>query len=99
MSVIDSVDYGRWIADHNPLPVIAWHGKTSGGKRVFWRTATRGGRSLGPVQELQAPPGTAQSAALATRPDGQVQVVWQQDDQIYTAALQPQAPAAAEPRR
>ncbi|MEZ5265260.1 MAG: hypothetical protein R2755_26570 [Acidimicrobiales bacterium] len=30
MSVIDSVDYGRWIADHNPLPVIAWHGGGDG---------------------------------------------------------------------
>lgn len=75
----------------NGLPVIAWHGKTTGGKRVFWRTAVRGGRSFGPVQELPAPPGAAQSAALATRPDGRVQIVWQQGEQIYTTALSTQS--------
>jgi hypothetical protein len=80
------------------LPVIAWHGKTSGGKRVFWRTAARGGRVLGPVQELGAPEGAAQSAALATRPDGKVQIVWQQGEQIYTTALAPQAPGAGSSR-
>ncbi len=76
------------------LPVIAWHGKTTGAKRVFWRTAARGGKTLGPVQELDAPSGVAQSAALAARPDGKVQIVWQQGEQIFTAALLPQAPVA-----
>lgn len=76
----------------NGLPVIAWHGKTTAGKRVFWRTVSRGGALMGPVQELAAPEGPAQSAALATRRDGGVQIVWQQGEQIYTTALDPVAP-------
>jgi hypothetical protein len=74
-------------------PLLAWHGKTQGGRRVFWRRATRDGQ-LGPVHELAAPAGTAQYAALATRADGRVQIVWQQAEQIMTTALDPRAPAA-----
>lgn len=93
-----SVSDAPAIAIANGLPVMAWHGKTSGGKRVFWRTAARGGALLGPVQELDSPAGSAQTAALAARPDGKVQIVWQQGEQIYTTALTPQAPVAVAAR-
>jgi hypothetical protein len=83
----------------NGFPVLAWHGKTTGGKRVFWRTASRDGSRFGPVQELAAPQGSAQSVALATRGDGRVQAVWQQGEQIFTTTLRPVAPGARIPPR
>ncbi len=70
-------------------PVIAWHGKTSGVRRVFWRSLARGGGAMGPVRELASPEGTAQAPALAARPDGRVQLVWQQGDQILTTIIDP----------
>lgn len=70
--------------------VLAWHAKTTGPRRVFWRSATRDGQ-LGPVQELEAPPGTAQHPALAARPDGRVQIVWQHGEQILTRSIEPRA--------
>lgn len=73
-------------------PLLAWHGKTSGGRRIFWRSATRDGE-LGPVHELAAPAGTAQHAALAARADGRAQIVWQQGEQIMTMAIDPRSAA------
>lgn len=75
-------------------PLVAWHAKTTGPRRIFWRSATRDGR-LGPIQELAAPEGPAQHPALAARPDGRAQIVWQQGDQILTTVIDPRAPLAA----
>lgn len=71
-------------------PLLAWHAKTQGPRRVFWRSATRDGQ-WGAVQELEAPAGTAQYPALAARPDGRVQIVWQQGEQIMTRSIEPRA--------
>lgn len=79
------------------LPVIAWHGKTTGGRRVFWRTLGRGGSGMGPITELPAPAGVAQAPALAARPDGRLQIVWQQAEEIYTTTLDPRTPSQATP--
>ncbi len=69
------------------LPVMAWHGKTTGGRRVFWRTLARDDGPMGPVIELPAPASISQAPALAARGDGRVQLVWQQAEQIYTTVL------------
>ena len=68
-------------------PIIAWHAKTSGVRRVFWRSLARGGGSMGAINELPAPDGAAQAPALAARPDGRVQLAWQQGEQILTAII------------
>jgi hypothetical protein len=70
--------------------VIAWHGKTSGVRRVFWRSLASGG-AMGAINELPAPEGTAQAPALAARPDGRVQLAWQQGEQILTTIIDPRA--------
>jgi len=75
-------------------PLLAWHAKTTGPRRIFWRSATRDGE-FGPVHELAAPEGTAQHPALAARPDGRVQLVWQHGEQILTTVIDPRAPLAA----
>jgi hypothetical protein len=79
-------------------PLLAWHAKTQGPRRVFWRSATRDGQ-WGAVQELEAPAGTAQYPALAARPDGRVQIVWQQGEQIMTRSIEPRAAALSAGRR
>ncbi|MFO1425965.1 MAG: sialidase family protein [Steroidobacteraceae bacterium] len=76
--------------------LVAWHAKAAGNpRRVYWRAIqTRSGRA-GAVVELAAPEGPAQSPALATRPDGRVQVVWQQGERIYTTTLDPKSAPSA----
>jgi hypothetical protein len=70
-------------------PVIAWHAKTTGVRRVFWRSLARGGGAMGAINELPAPEGSAQAPALAARPDGRVQLAWQQGEQILTTIIDP----------
>jgi hypothetical protein len=65
--------------------VAAWHAKVGDVRRVYLRTLGHDS-ALGPVFELPAPEGTAQSPTLVTDGTG-VRVVWQQGDQIYTAAV------------
>ncbi|MGE0583034.1 MAG: hypothetical protein AB7P31_12995 [Steroidobacteraceae bacterium] len=67
--------------------LVAWHAKTSGPRRVFYRVLAESGAALGEPIELAAGEGTTQAPALATRPDGRVQIAWQQGDRIYTTAL------------
>ncbi len=68
-------------------PIIAWHAKTTAVRRVFWRSLARGGGSMGAINELAAPQGSAQAPALAARPDGRVQLAWQQGEQILTTII------------
>ena len=67
--------------------LLAWHGKTVGGKRVFYRTVRAGGASLGKITALAAPEGVAQLPAVGSLPDGRVQIAWQQGDSIYTSTI------------
>lgn len=77
----------------NGQPLIAWHAKMSGVRRVFWRTLAHGSEPMSPVSELAAPQGTAQSPALALRADGRVQLAWQQGEQIFTTVIDPRVDA------
>lgn len=70
-------------------PVIAWHAKTTGVRRVFWRSLARGAGAMGAINELPSPEGSAQAPALAARPDGRVQLAWQQGEQILTTIIDP----------
>jgi hypothetical protein len=74
-------------------PVVAWHAKAGDVRRVYWRTVAIGGGAMGPVREVEAPAGIAQTPALAARRDGLVQLVWQQGDRIVTAPIDPAAAA------
>lgn len=75
----------------------AWHAKAGGGeRRIFWRTIADSDGRFGALHELASagaapsgatPSGAAQSPALAARPDGQVQIVWQQGEEIFTDTL------------
>ena len=67
--------------------LVAWHAKTTGPRRVFYRTLGADGAALGDPVELAAGEGTTQAPALAAREDGRVQIAWQQGDRIYTTAL------------
>ncbi len=72
--------------------VVAWQAKAGGGgKRVYWRSIDPRSGAMSAVNELGSPEGVAQQPALATRPDGNVQVVWQQGERIYTTVIDPRS--------
>lgn len=68
--------------------VVAWHAKTDGPRHVFYRTLDATGQPLGAPGELASGDETAQNPALASRPDGRVQIAWQQGDVIYTSTIE-----------
>ncbi len=72
--------------------MIAWHAKTDGPRRIYYRTLDAAGAPIGAPVALASGEGTAQNPALATRPDGRAQLAWQQDDRIYTLAIDPAKP-------
>lgn len=74
--------------------LLAWHAKTDGPRRVFYRLLALDGSPIGDVRELDAGPGTTQAPVVAARPDGQFQIVWQQGERIMTAVLPAEPPAA-----
>lgn len=59
-----------------------WHAKAGGERRVFMRSSTDRGATLGPVTELPAPDGAGSWPAAAAAPDDGAVVVWQQGEQI-----------------
>jgi len=62
---------------------LFWHGKVAdGARRIYTRASTDGGVSFGPVTELPAPPGATQLPAVAARPNGSVQIAWQQGTEV-----------------
>lgn len=66
---------------------VAWHGKTTGGRRIFARASTDFGATFSPVTEVSSPEGTAAYPELATAPDGSAWLAWQQDQQVYVTHL------------
>lgn len=75
--------------------LLAWHGKTDGPRRVFYRMYDLTGAPMGGVVEIDSGDGHASSPVVITRPDGQFQVAWEQDDRVYTTVL-PGAPQEIE---
>lgn len=62
---------------------VFWHAKNSDGvRRVFTRVSNDFGATFGAVRELPAPAGATQLPAIAGRPDGSVQVAWQQGTEV-----------------
>jgi len=79
------------IAVNGRFVMAAWHGKTTGGRRVFTRMYDLTGQPVGGISELPAGPENAQNPVLAARADGKFQIAWQQAERIYTTVL-PGAP-------
>ena len=80
---------------------LFWHAKLADGVRhVYTRASSDLGASFGPIVELPAPAGVpAQLPAVAGRPDGSVQVAWQQGTEVRTARwVAVKAPLAAATR-
>ena len=67
----------------NGTVIVAWHGKTSGGRRVYVRGSTDGGVSFSPVTDLPSPDGIAAYPELDMAPDGSAWLAWQQDQVAY----------------
>jgi hypothetical protein len=90
-----SVSDAPSLAAQPELALLAWHAKTDGPRRVFYRLLALDGNPIGAVHELDAGPGAMQSPVVAARPDGRFQIVWQQADRIMTTVLPGRASAAA----
>ncbi len=75
------------IATNGKYVLLAWHGKTTGARRVFYRMYDVTGKPAGDINELPAGPENAQNPIVAARPDGQFQIAYQQADRIYTETL------------
>lgn len=69
--------------------IVAWHAKTDGPRRVFYRTLDADGVPVGEPLALTSGDETSQTAALASRPDGRAQIAWQQGQRIYTTTIEP----------
>ncbi|MDX2144233.1 MAG: sialidase family protein [Rhodospirillaceae bacterium] len=75
------------IAVNDRFVALAWHGKTTGPRRVFYRMYDLTGRPVGDIAELTTGEDNAQNPVLATRADGKFQIAWQQSSRIHTAVL------------
>lgn len=75
------------LAAQPQVALLAWHAKTEGPRRVFYRLLALDGRPIGAVRELDTEAGAAQSPVVAARPDGRFQIVWQQGERIMTTVL------------
>ncbi|MDX2144955.1 MAG: sialidase family protein [Rhodospirillaceae bacterium] len=78
--------------------MLAWHGKTDGPRRVFYRAYDPSGKPVGAVAALATGEANAQNPVVAARADGQFQVVWQQSDRVHTTVIpaSPDQAAASE---
>jgi hypothetical protein len=79
------------IAVNDRFVMLAWHGKTDGPRRVFYRMYDLKGQLVGDVAALDTGPENAQTPVLATRADGKFQIAWQQKNRVFTTVL-PGAP-------
>lgn len=79
--------------------LVAWHAKAGGARHVFHRLYDANGIALGEPLEIGSGDEVSQSPSAAARPDGRVQLVWQQGERVVTSALdaapRPAAAAAA----
>ena len=71
-----------------------WHAKADGDRRVYGRTSTDGGATLGAIAPVTTLAGTSSNPAAAALPDGRAVVAWQQGEQIMARIV---APAPATP--
>jgi len=69
--------------------LLAWHGKTDGARRLFYRMFDLDGRPLGAISAVADAGDGAQNPVAAVRQDGRFQIVWQQSGRVFTAVLGP----------
>ena len=76
------------IASNGSTVLLAWHAKVgSAPRRVFYRLYNLTGDPVGPITELDTAPGVSQHPAVTSRPDGDFQLVWQQDSKAWTREI------------
>lgn len=80
------------VAVNEDRVLVAWHGKTEGPRRVFYRMYDLKGAPVGSVEAVDSGGAHASSPVAVTLPDGRFRVAWEQDDRIHTTIL-PGAPA------
>lgn len=83
------------VAVNDSHALVAWHGKTEGPRRVFYRMYDLAGAPVGDVQSVDSGPGHASSPVAVTLPNGQFRIAWEQDDRIHTSVL-PSSPIEIE---
>lgn len=81
------------LAVNRKYALLAWHAKTDGPRRVFYRMYDLSGAPVGGITAVDSGPEHASSPVVIARPDGRFQVAWEQEDRIHTTVL-PGAPQA-----
>ena len=74
------------VAANDQYVLLAWHGKTDGPRRVFYRMYDFTGLQVGEISHLDTGAQNASSPVVTVRA-GQFQVAWEQADQIHTTVL------------
>lgn len=75
------------IAANDRHVLLAWHGKTNGPRRVFYRMYDLNGAPAGGITELATGPEAAQYPVASTRADGKFQIAWQSQNRVHTTVL------------
>jgi len=74
------------VGRHGTVRVV-WHAKTGETRRLYTRASTDHGKTFGPVAEIATPPGNAGYPMLATGPQGEIYLTWQQGEQVWLDRL------------
>lgn len=75
------------VAVNDSHVLVAWHGKTEGPRRVFYRMYDLAGAAVGGVEAIASGEGHASNPVAITLPDGNFRVAWKQDDRIRTTVV------------
>lgn len=67
--------------------LVAWHGKTEGPRRIFYRMYDHAGAPAGDVTAIDSGEGHASKPVAVSLPDGRFRMVWEQNDRIHTTIL------------
>ena len=77
------------IAARDAAVHVFWHAKLGSERRLFVRASADHGATFAPPVELPAPPGNATLPAVVNGRGTDIDVVWQQGDQIYFGRYRP----------
>ena len=74
------------VAPDNSVRVV-WDAKVGEERKLFTRVSTDGGKTLGPITEIEIPAANAAFPSIAIGANGAIHLAWQQDNQVLFRTL------------